>query len=120
MAVAALTSPSDQMVTSLLPLPKRKEMHPGSTKKSNSRPPRRAIQSNHWTPAARQAAYTARGGRQAGERVRQRRPEPRSGSLGTQVGAKSAVRFASRTSCSLVMVVAGWEAMSGRVRYATA
>ena len=104
---ASVASSSDQIVMSLEPLPKRTEMHPGSTKKSNSRPPRAAIQSNHCTPVAKQAAYIARGGRQVGERVRQRRPEPRRGSPGTQEDAKRAVRLASRTSWSLVTVAPG-------------
>jgi hypothetical protein len=36
-------------------LPKRVDTQPGSINRSNSRPPRSAIQSNHWTPEARQA-----------------------------------------------------------------
>ena len=94
----AASSSSDQIVTSLEPFPKRTDMQPGSTKKSNSQLPSAVIQSNHWTPAARQAEWMTRGGRQVGERVRQRRPEPRRGSSGVQVVAKRAVRLASRMS----------------------
>jgi hypothetical protein len=47
-------SSAQTVISELSPL-QRTETRPGSTKRSNSRPPSREIQSNHCTPAARQA-----------------------------------------------------------------
>jgi len=83
---------SDQTVKNfpLLPesqWPNRTDMDPGSTNKSNSMFPRSLIHSDQSTRATEHAPWIARGGAVTGERVRHRRPEPRRGSDGTQVGA---------------------------------
>lgn len=62
----------------------------------------------------------ALGGMQAGDKVMQRLPEPREGSVVCQESAKAAVRFVSRACLSLRSFMAGWVSKRGRIKKAMA
>jgi hypothetical protein len=71
---------------------KRTRTRPGSMKRWNSRPPRVFIHVCHSMPACSAAMKIGFGGVHEGERVRQRRPEPRFGSDGDHDEERYGVR----------------------------
>jgi hypothetical protein len=70
-----------------------------SMKKSNSRPPRDFIHMCHSMPACSAAMKIGFGGVHEGERVRQRRPEPRFGSDGDHGEERYGVRIVESACC---------------------
>jgi hypothetical protein len=94
----------------------RTRTRPGSMNRSNSRPPRAFIHVCHSIPACLAAMKIGFGGVHEGERVRQRRPEPRFGSNGDHEEERYGVRIVER-ACWRAMKRAGVMAdVKGRVR----
>jgi hypothetical protein len=94
----------------------RTRTRPGSMNRSNSRPPRAFIHVYHSILACLAAIKIGFGGVHEGERVKQRRPEPRFGSDGDHDEERYGVRIVER-ACWRAMKRAGVMAdVRGRVR----
>jgi hypothetical protein len=94
----------------------RTRTRPGSMNRSNSRPPRAFIHVCHSILACLAAMKIGFGGVHEGERVRQRRPEPRFGSDGDHEEERYGVRIVER-ACWRAMKRAGVMVdVKGRVR----
>jgi hypothetical protein len=95
---------------------KRTRTRPGSMKRSNSRPPRVFIHMCHSLPACLATMYLGFGGVHEGERVKQRRPEPRFGSDGDHDEERYGVRIMERACWSVINRAGVMVEVKGRVR----
>jgi hypothetical protein len=97
-------------------LAKRTRTRPGSVNRSNSRPPRALIHVRHSMPACVAATKIGSGGVHQGERVRQRRPEPRFGSDGDHDEERYGVRIVERVCYRAMNRAKVMVEVQGRVR----
>jgi hypothetical protein len=95
---------------------KRTRTRLGSMKRSNSRPTRVFIHMCHSLSACSAVMKIGLGGVHEGERVRQRRPEPRFGSDGDHDEERYGVRIEERVCCRAMQGVGVTVEVKGRVR----
>jgi hypothetical protein len=115
-AAAARMGEADQTRRGFASPVKRARTRPGSTSRSNCRPPSAVAQRDQSTPARRVATWIGRGGAQPEVNVRVRRPAPRAGSVMHHEGAKCGVRVVVSAYWSATSWEGGRMEESGRVR----